>query len=380
MDCAQGCQHRFDGAFMPRGHVSLVGSKTVYSTRVQYASNTTYTNSKVISRVGAHLDPLVQEMTEQVGKTGVPCLRELLRVAESNPDTVVALGQEMAWESVLGTVVPYALAHAILLVMTRLHVGSEDSSGAAGFAAILSTGTSCIRSICKSIVVFFPVYAVMRLLTIGFSVAHVLYVSSGKAAQQGFVWHQAFLFNQRVPDIVYWMAQIAQDGCEILVILFVLMTILRVKDTLLTEIQYSLQAKRKKDTSIGIDRLIGSIKNITSVFGWMVALYAALIAIGINPMPIFTSLGASSIIVGLAAQPLIANIVSGVAIYSSRCLLTGDHVELLSAGGGVVVSGIVEVVSPTTCVIRDDEDCLIYVNNSQMSSMILRNKSQTVVM
>jgi len=378
MDCVRGHQNGTHGVFKPRGHVNVVGTKNVYAIRGRCTSRACK-KLRVISRAGAHLDPLVQEMTEQVGKTGVPVLRELLRVAEANPNGVVAAGQNMVWESLLSTVVPYALAHAALLVMRRINGANEDGSNTTGFAAIVSTVASCVRSISLSITAFFPAYAIMRLMTIGFSVAHVLYVSSGKTVQQAAVSDHTFLFNQRIPDIVYWMAQIAQDGCEILVILFTLMTLLRVKDNLLTELQYSLQTQRRKDASIGIGRLMGSIKNLTSVFGWMVALYASLIAIGINPTPIFTSLGASSIIVGLAAQPLIANIVSGVAIYSSRCLVIGDHVELLSSGGGVVVSGIVEVVSPTTCVIRDDDDCLIYVNNSQMSSMILRNKSQTVV-
>jgi len=184
--------------------------------------------------------------------------------------------------------------------------------------------------------------------------------------------------TQEVLPMLKTMNQVVQDISEVVFILFLGWLLIRMKDIVIAKVQLNIQIEKRGESS-GIIRLLESIKSLTSIAVWSLCTIAALMECGVNAAPLLTSLGASSIIVGLAAQPLLSNIVSGIAIFTSRAFVVGDHIELISAGGSKVIEGTVEVVSPLTCVLRDKDDALIYINNGQLTSLLLRNKSQTVV-
>jgi small-conductance mechanosensitive channel len=58
--------------------------------------------------------------------------------------------------------------------------------------------------------------------------------------------------------------------------------------------------------------------------GWAVALFKILVdAWGFNVVPLLSSLTASSLIIGLAAQPLLANAIAGLAVFTSRQVVPG---------------------------------------------------------
>jgi small conductance mechanosensitive channel len=184
--------------------------------------------------------------------------------------------------------------------------------------------------------------------------------------------------TQEVLPMLRTLNQVVQDVSEVVFILFLVWLLIRIKDIVISKIQLNIQIEKRGESS-GIIRLLESVKSLTSVAVWALCTIAAFVACGINAAPVLASLGASSIIVGLAAQPLLSNIVSGIAIFTSRAFVVGDHIELISAGGSKVIEGTVEVVSPLTCVLRDKDDALIYINNGQLTSLLLRNKSQSVV-
>jgi len=241
-------------------------------------------------------------------------------------------------------------------------MGAESSSGAV---------SNVVYGIVRPVQQWIPALLVAKYATIWLSVLHLAL----KKASPVIFGYTDLAIDAKT------LAQFFQDSGECILIVLVFRIILNVKDCLLTQLQLMSQQRSKTSSGevLGLSRFIESIKSITSIILSIVCFYNLLLAFGFNPIPIWTSLGASSIIIGLAAQPLLANIVTGVAIYSSRVMVVGDHVQLLTSSGAVAIDGYVEVISPTTCVIRDADDCLIYINNKQMSSMILRNKSQTVV-
>lgn len=301
---------------------------------------------------------LLAEVTGNFGKTGVPVMDSLF-AAQGN-ESLISLATRASLDSTILIAIPLMLSYAVSLLLQRLKKDEASSN----------VVSNILGGVVRPVQNWLPLLLLAKYATVWFSVLHIVLKKISPVI---------FGYSS-LPSNVNTLAQFFQDSSECILILLICRIILNIKDTILTEIQYASQKVSKKGGEVlGLSRFIDSIKSITSLIGWMIGGYQSLLAFGFNPIPIWTSLGASSIIIGLAAQPLLSNIVSGIAIYSSRVLVVGDHVQLLTAGGSVAIDGYVEVVSPTTCVIRDADDCLIYINNKQMSSMILRNKSQTVV-
>ena len=107
---------------------------------------------------------------------------------------------------------------------------------------------------------------------------------------------------------------------------------------------------------------------------------AALMAYGVDLRPLLTSLGASSIIIGIAAQSILSNLVSGISLYTSPAFRVGDQIQLVTVNGATVTSGVVQVISPTRTILRDSSDgALVYLNNADVAKMVVRNESKTVM-
>ena len=300
---------------------------------------------------------LLAEVTESVGKTGIPVLTTL-SLGANGKGSLIALASQATLDSTILVAIPLVLSYLVNAAVQKLR---KEEQGIV---------PRVIDSIVKPLQQWLPALLGSKYATIWFSVLHLVL----KKTSPVIFGYTALASNAKT------LAQFFEDTSECILILLFFRVILSIKDVFLTEMQVlSQKGSRKGGEVLGLSRFIDSIKSITSLVGWLIAGYQSLLAFGFNPIPIWTSLGASSIIIGLAAQPLLSNIVSGIAIYSSRVLVVGDHVQLLTSSGSVAIDGYVEVVSPTTCIIRDSDDCLIYINNKQMSSMILRNKSQTVV-
>lgn len=62
---------------------------------------------------------------------------------------------------------------------------------------------------------------------------------------------------------------------------------------------------------------------------------------GINLRPLLASLGASSLVLGIAAQNLLRNLAAGITLYTHRPFSVGDSVQLWTVEGDPVVAGVV---------------------------------------
>lgn len=218
-----------------------------------------------------------------------------------------------------------------------------------------------------------PFYTVTRLLTISLSLSQIL------------AWRLPRQFNdllggngEQVCKIMKYATQFSEDVSEFAIIVFLAWAVIRLKNKLISDLQLQLQTSKKGESG-GIVLLLDSFKSLSSIAVIICSIAAVFAAFGLSIAPLLTSLGASSLIVGFAAQSLVGNIISGIAIYTSKYFVVGDHIEVISAGGGKVIEGIVELVGPTSCVLRDKEDALVYINNSNITSSLIRNKSQSVI-
>ena len=84
----------------------------------------------------------------------------------------------------------------------------------------------------------------------------------------------------------------------------------------------------------------------------------------INITPILAGIGGIGLIVGLAAQPVINDMVSGAFILFENLYLVGDYIETEEA------TGIVEVIDVRTTRLRDSDGQLHIIRNGQIGSLV----------
>ncbi len=110
----------------------------------------------------------------------------------------------------------------------------------------------------------------------------------------------------------------------------------------------------------------------TQVLAYMVAfiLYAHLIpelrALGTG---LLAGVGVVSVVIGIAAQNTLGNLVAGLSLVLYRPFRVGDHVQLTASTGPLIAT--VEVVSLGYTTLRNTEKHEIIVPNSVMASSIV---------
>ena len=113
------------------------------------------------------------------------------------------------------------------------------------------------------------------------------------------------------------------------------------------------------------------IKSSMAYAIYFLILVFALRALTINPMPLLAGAGIISIIVGLGAQPVINDLVSGFFILLENLFLVGDYIETGTA------RGTVEAVDIRTTRIRDPNGQQHILRNGQLGAVINYSKKYT---
>ena len=111
---------------------------------------------------------------------------------------------------------------------------------------------------------------------------------------------------------------------------------------------------------------------ISSIITYMIFLVACvwcLAVIGVNISTIFASIGILALIVGFAAESLIADIITGIFLVFEDEFNVGDIIEIGSFRGEVVSIGV-----RVTCV-RDSGGNVKMINNSDIRNVLNRSKS-----
>lgn len=125
------------------------------------------------------------------------------------------------------------------------------------------------------------------------------------------------------------------------------------------------QAKRQAERA----RTIGTV--LTSTFNatvWVIAVGMILGEFGFNLGPVIASAGVVGVAVGLGAQTLVRDILSGIFMLIEDQYGVGDHIKVGD------VEGQVERVGLRVTNIRDSNDTLWYIRNGEI--LVVGNKSQ----
>ena len=124
-------------------------------------------------------------------------------------------------------------------------------------------------------------------------------------------------------------------------------------------------AKRQAERA----RTTGSVLNsILKAVIWIIALGMILGEFGFNLGPVIASAGVIGVAIGLGAQTLVRDILSGIFMLIEDQYGVGDQVKVLD------IEGVVEKVGLRITTIRDKKNVLWYVRNGEI--MVVGNGSQ----
>jgi small-conductance mechanosensitive channel len=124
-------------------------------------------------------------------------------------------------------------------------------------------------------------------------------------------------------------------------------------------------AKRQSERA----RTTGSVlTSILKAVIWIIALGMILGEFGFNLGPVIASAGVIGVAIGLGAQTLVRDILSGIFMLIEDQYGVGDEIKVLD------IEGVVEKVGLRITTIRDKKDVLWYVRNGEI--LVIGNGSQ----
>ena len=121
--------------------------------------------------------------------------------------------------------------------------------------------------------------------------------------------------------------------------------------------------------------LAGVVYGAASKVVWMIAVLTALDRVGINPIPSLTVLGLAAIAIGLGAQNLVRDVISGFYIVLEDQYVAGDTVQIAET------TGRVEHLTLRRTVLRDARGALVTIANGDVRTVanLSRDWSQSFV-
>jgi len=124
-------------------------------------------------------------------------------------------------------------------------------------------------------------------------------------------------------------------------------------------------AKRQSERA----RTTGSVlTSILKAAVWIIAIAMILGEFGFNLGPVIASAGVIGVAIGLGAQTLVRDILSGIFMLIEDQYGVGDEIKVLD------IEGVVEKVGLRITTIRDKNDVLWYVRNGEI--LVIGNGSQ----
>ncbi len=234
--------------------------------------------------------------------------------------------------------------------------------------------TSTVVSGTKPALVLLPYYCLARVLTVSSALVQIAAI---KMRPEFEVLTRGNC--DMVVSVFKRATQFLQDTSELVQISFVAWTLTRLSGRLIQAIRLKI-LKEGDEGSSTFSRLMDGLSAVINWIIWITAGLVVLKAYGVDVQPLLASFGASSIILGIAAQSVLSNVIAAISFYTSPCFVPGDTVELLTQGGGLVVRGQVQVTTLARTIIRAEDGALVYISNTDLAKMLVKNDSGKVTL
>lgn len=171
-----------------------------------------------------------------------------------------------------------------------------------------------------------------------------------------------------------WINTSGWAGALILLVFFILFGLL-----LSSGLRRAVQLIIERDTDGRIDRLgAGYLSRFSQVFLWgfVAMLYAHTVPV-LNQLAtaLLASVSVASVVIGLAAQSTLANLVAGLSLVLYKPFQLGDRLQIAVPGG--VEKGTVETVSLGYTVLLTYDNRRIVLSNSTIANATMINYTKT---
>lgn len=169
------------------------------------------------------------------------------------------------------------------------------------------------------------------------------------------------------------LAQLCQDLVDLCYILVTTWTVKNIKDRVTN---YVLNKYLNGVTSnSGLNRMLLTFSYLLDYVLYIGAGLAGLNAFGFDISPLLASLGASSVVIGIAARNVLENFAAAITLYTAPPFAIGDEVRLLNYQN-VVAEGKIVAIEPLRTIIETPEQSTLYISNSLVIKWMVDNLSQ----
>ena len=163
-------------------------------------------------------------------------------------------------------------------------------------------------------------------------------------------------------DFISWLASYGAAAIQSIGIIFVSRVVIEVAK-LLINISYlhdnlDEESKKRNETIFPI------VKSIIAAFIYFVAVILVLKSFGFNPLPLLAGAGILGMVIGLGAQQLINDIVSGFFIIIEQTIQKGDYINCGNAEGEV------ESIGLRITKVRSDDGELHIIKNGEIKDLV----------
>jgi small conductance mechanosensitive channel len=181
------------------------------------------------------------------------------------------------------------------------------------------------------------------------------------------------------PELTFWDPRNLADpdtwlGAAILALIFLLAAMLAGRAVRLTIHRYLDKAERAGADPTGI-RFLGLLANVV-VYIFAFLFYSHIIpALQHLGTAWLTSMGVLSVVLGLAAQSTLGNLISGISLVLYRPFKLGDRIQVPGPTG--TETGVVESINLGYTVLRTNDERRLVIPNNTMASQTSINLSAT---
>jgi small conductance mechanosensitive channel len=181
------------------------------------------------------------------------------------------------------------------------------------------------------------------------------------------------------PELTFWDPRNLADpdtwlGAAILALIFLLAAMLAGRAVRLTIHRYLDKAERAGADPTGI-RFLGLLANVV-VYIFAFLFYSHIIpALQHLGTAWLTSMGVLSVVLGLAAQSTLGNLISGISLVLYRPFKLGDRIQVPGPTG--TETGVVESINLGYTVLRTNDERRLVIPNNTMASTVCINLSAT---
>ncbi len=172
------------------------------------------------------------------------------------------------------------------------------------------------------------------------------------------------------------MAQFFQDVVDIIFIISFTWFAKNVKNRFISYFMNSVL----QESSPGLKRIVFTAGRAFDYILYLGAFLSSLHEFGFDVSPLLASLGASSVVVGIATREIIENIAAAITLYTAPPFSRGDKVKLYSIEGldslTVIAEGEVKSIEPLRTILETAKGTTLFVANSTILKFMVENESQ----